>query len=122
MKHRSLWILLLCLCLFLTGCQEDEPIQTTVPPTTTPPETTIPAPDPVAVYQAAIEALGKDAIKMTVLLSKTVTVSDQEFTTETDLYMDYLNVGTTDFWARVKNTTKIGSYMYDIEEFYYGST
>lgn len=119
MKQRIFRIILLCLCLFLTGCQEEPNIETTTPPSTTIPiETTLPAPDPLQIYQSAIDALGTEAVKMTVSLWETATISGQIFESKTDLYLDYLNIGTTDFYARAKETTKVGGYMYDIEEFY----
>ena len=122
MKKISLMALLIALCLLIgVGCQQNTPPETTVPTTapveTQPPETTAPA-DPLKDYTNAFAALGTDAVKMTVKLSKTTTVGGQSFVTESDLYMDYWNLDTNNFTARVKETVDLGQHMFDVEEFY----
>ena len=124
MKKKSVFVLLLCLFLLIsTGCEQNTPPETTIPTTkpveTQPPETTVP-PDPLEDYNKAFEALGTDAVKMSVELSKTVTVAGQVFTTESDLFMDYWNIGTPEFTARVKETADLRQHLYMIDEVYTG--
>ena len=120
MKFKNLFAILLCLCLLLaSGCQDDIPPETTPP--TNPPETTVPTtapPDPADIYNAAIEALGTDAVKMIATISKTVTVAGQTFSSESDLNLDYWNIGTDDFLANVKQTVDFDQYLYKLEEVY----
>lgn len=121
MKLKPLFAILLCLgVLFAAGCREEKPPETT-PPTTNTPETTVPTtapPDPAEDYTAAIEALGTEAVKMIATVSKTVTVAGQVFTSESDLYMDYWNIGTNDFLAKVKETVNYGQHVYKVEELF----
>lgn len=126
MKKNSLLALLLCLCLLLaSGCQQNDPPETTVPTTvpveTQPPETTVPA-DPVEDYTKAFEALGTDAVKMSVKLTQTSTVAGQSFTSKYDYFIDYWNIGTPEFTAQVKETADLIQHIYYMDEFYGSGT
>lgn len=122
MKKRTLLAVLLCLCLLVSaGCQQNTPTQTTIPPTkpteTEPPVTTEPA-DPLADYTKAFELLGTDAVRMTVNLEKDVTVAGQTFTSKSDYFIDYLNIGTPEFAAQVKETADLHQHLFYMDEIF----
>ena len=121
MKHRFLSVILLCLLLLCAGCQQNPPVDTTVPTTapaeTLPPETTVP-PDPAEDYAKAFEILGTDAVKMSIHMKQTVTVAGQKFTSNSDIYLDYWNIGTENFTARVRDNVDMGQHMFKVDEVY----
>ena len=122
MNRKALWAVILCLLLVLcAGCVQQDPPETT-PPTTAPAETEPPATtvaaDPVETYNKAFEALGSDAVKMSVKLTQTVTVAGQTFQTNSDLFLNLWNLGTPEFSARVKQTNDMGQHLYMIDELF----
>ena len=120
MNRKALWAVILCLLLVLcAGCVQQDPPETT-PPTTAPAETEPPATtaaaDPVETYNKAFEALGSDAVKMSVKLTQTVTVAGQTFQTNSALFLNLWNLGTPEFSAQVKQTNDMGKHLYMIDE------
>lgn len=124
MKKRNLLALLICLCLLTAaGCDQKAPAETTVPTTapveTLPPESTVPV-DPKEEYIQAFEALKANPVKMAVTINESFTVAGQVFTSESDLYMDYWNIGAEDFTAQIKENIDMGQHYFKIEEIYAG--
>ena len=122
MKKTSLLSLMLCLCLLIAaGCQQNVPPETTIPTTapveTIPPETTVP-PDPAEDYAKAFDVLGSDAVKMSVHMNQTVTVAGQKFSSDSDTYIDYWNIGKENFTARVRDNVDMIQHMFKVDEVY----
>ena len=120
MKKRTLWILLLCMCMIVvSGCSETPPDQTTLPATL--PVTVVTAtPDPVELYTKAIEGLGTEAVGMNVEVSQTVTIGGQEFHSSSEQLLGFWNIGTDNFIGHAEDNTDLIEHSFTVDELYTG--
>lgn len=118
MKHcRFCIILLLCLLLLLCGCQET-PVATTAPPTE-PPTTAPTEPSPAQLYaDAAAVVENSENLLLRVNLEQTIEVSGETYTTDSGQTITYLNYGTDQLHASVREIVTFCDHSVSITELY----